>query len=163
MKRTIRIDRRDLALYQDLKARPEILAMQDFTAHRDTSVYWHSISVANLSLLFASRFHMSQKHIRDLILAAMLHDFYLYDYHGRRVRNGWHAWTHPGTALANAMRLFDLSPAARNAIRSHMFPGTLFHMPLHAIGWIVSVTDKICAIFELFGSDRFRSAVLVPV
>lgn len=146
-----------LALYRDLKQNPDILAMQAFTAHRGTSVYAHSVGVANLSLWIAAKIGMKGQKLRGLVLAAMLHDFYLYDYHGRRTRvRGWHAWSHPATALANAEELFDLDAPVRNAIRSHMFPGTLFHMPLYAIGWIVSISDKICAVSELLGSSRMQ-------
>ncbi len=153
-----------LALYNTLKQHPEILRMQAFMAHRNTSVYHHSVSVVNLSLWLAMKLHIKRSKLRSLILAAMLHDFYLYDYHGHRIRSdGWHAWQHPALALYNAEKLFDLDQPARNAIRAHMFPGTLFHMPLYLIGWIVSISDKTCAILELLNSNRMLHIEFIPV
>lgn len=145
-----------MAAFTRLKSMPEIRAMRTFRAHGRTSVYGHSIGVTNLSLWLAKRFRLEKSKYHDLILAAMLHDFYLYDYHGQRLRNGPHAWRHPETALKNAAALFDLGPVAREAIRCHMFPGTLLHMPLHAVGWIVSLADKICAIYELCRSEKMQ-------
>lgn len=155
---------RYLTLYKDLKRNPDILKLRSYMAHRNTSVYAHSIGVANLSLWLAVRMHMKRRKLGNLILAAMLHDFYLYDYHGRRTKiKGWHAWSHPATALANAEKLFDLDAPARNAIRSHMFPGTLFHVPRYSIGWVISISDKICAICELLGSSRMQKIAFQPV
>lgn len=141
-----------LCFCSELCAMPEILEMRRFQAHRGTSVYDHSVGVMRVSLRMAARFHMREARMRRLAVAAMLHDFYLYDYHGRRTLDGWHAWRHPAVALENASRLFELEPDVRNAIRAHMFPGTLFHVPRYSIGWVVSVSDKLCAVLELLGS-----------
>lgn len=138
-----------IELYTDLTHMPEIKAMENFTAHGHTSVYDHSVNVTKLSVKLARGARMKSWKFEHLVMAAMLHDFYLYDYHGRRRQDGFHAWRHPERALSNAEELFDLTPDVKNAIRCHMFPGTLFHMPLYAIGWIVSIADKICAIREL--------------
>lgn len=151
-----------LGYYDSLKDMPEINKMRAFRAHRKFSVYAHSVAVANLSLWLAARFHVRTGNLPDLILAAMLHDYYLYDYHGHRTRNGWHAWRHPAVALENARRAFLLDARVEDAIRSHMFPGTLLHVPRYSTGWIVSLSDKICAVAELLGSSRMSRIAFVP-
>lgn len=151
-----------LRLYEKLKMMPEIKRMEKFMAHRRTDVYLHSIGVTNVSLWIAHRTGLSYDKIPELVLASMLHDFYLYDYHGRRRQDGFHAWRHPVTAIHNAEKLFYLDPNVRDAIRCHMFPGTLFHMPKHAIGWIIVLADKICAIAELLDISRPLGIALRP-
>lgn len=158
----IMIPARILAAYEKLKADAHIKEMREHTAHGRTSVYAHSVSVTDLSLWIAVRTKLKRHRLENLIYAAMLHDFYLYDYHGRRTTDGFHAWRHPERALANAEKLFDLEPEVRNAIRCHMFPGTLFHMPLHAIGWIIVLADKICAVLELAGRPDIIRVNLIP-
>ena len=83
----------------------------------------------------------------------MLHDFYLYDYHGSRIKFGkLHIFEHSETALKNALLYFDLNKRQQNIIISHMFPLNITKIPRYIESWIVNISDKYCAIRE-FISD----------
>lgn len=126
-----------------------ILTMQKYNQHAGLSTYDHCLHVTIVSLLIATFFKLSDMRIKNIIIGAMLHDYFLYDWHnGRITKDGWHCWSHPKIALYNAKEHFSLNKQQRNIIRSHMFPATLFHIPLCREAWIVSLADKICAIQE---------------
>lgn len=80
---------------------------------------------------------------------ALLHDYFLYDWHTKHEGHSLHGFFHPGRALKNAERDFSLSPTERNMIKTHMFPLTL-PPPKCKESWILVVADKVCAIKETF-------------
>ena len=116
--------------------------------HGSTSVYQHSINVAYLSLWLAGRLPLRTDR-RALVRGALLHDYFLYDWHKQEVPHRFHGFTHPKTALRNAERDFDLSERECDIISKHMFPLTLVP-PMHRESWIVSMADKYCALRETF-------------
>lgn len=164
MPKEIRIPAHAWMLFDAMAKDPRILEMKAFRQHRRTSTYDHVIAVTKAACWIAAKRKYGADRIEVIVKAALLHDFYLYDYHGMRTKlGGWHAWRHPEIALRNAERSFDIEPKVREAIRCHMFPGTLFHMPRHCEGWCVNIADKICSVLEYMGRPAFNSAVLVPV
>lgn len=138
-----------------------ILMMRNFNQHRGLSTYDHSIHVAVVSAVMAENLRLSEKSIQRIITGAILHDYYLYDYHnGRKTGSSWHCWTHPRTALKNASKDFDLDRIEKNIIRSHMFPATLLHIPVHKESWIVSMADKYCTLKEFaFKNKRYMKTL----
>ena len=121
---------------------------QKYMQHSDISVYKHFISVAYTSVELAERFAWNVNR-RELIRGALLHDYFLYDWHKQEVPHRFHGFTHPKTALRNAERDFDLSERECDIISKHMFPLTLVP-PMHRESWIVSMADKYCALRETF-------------
>ena len=136
--------------------RPEVQIMQHFRHHGQMTTYDHSVNVMKMSVAIARKLNMTDAQIENVIVGAMLHDFFLYDYYetGRIRKEGIHAWCHPQTALNNASKLFKLNRNQKNIIRSHMFPTTLFHPPLCREAWVVCMADKVCAIKELAASNH---------
>ncbi len=132
----------------DLVASSRFLASTKFIQHGATSVYAHSLAVAYVSCLIAERLRVRVKW-RSLIRGALLHDYFLYDWHdgakGRRI----HGFTHPAAALRNALSEFDLPPEERNIILRHMFPLTPVP-PMFREGWVVCLADKVCSLWETF-------------
>lgn len=120
-----------------------------FIQHGDVSVYAHVVSVALASLAMAD--FLGRLHIRidraSLTRGALLHDYFLYDWHIPDPSHKWHGFTHPYTALKNAEEDFDLTEREKNIIVHHMFPLTPFP-PTCIEGWIVSMADKYCALRE---------------
>jgi uncharacterized protein len=84
-----------------------------------------------------------------LIRGALLHDYYLYDWHKKHKGHRLHGFRHPSWALHNALMVYDLSKKERNIIRSHMFPLTFLHWPHSKEAWIVSKMDHKEARAEL--------------
>ncbi len=141
---------------KDIILSPEAQVLKTFVQHGETTVFEHCLSVAKFSLLMAHFLERTLKINIDkdsLVRGALLHDYFLYDWHdktvpGRRV----HGFTHPGTAMRNAERDFGLNDLERDIISKHMFPVTPFP-PMHRESIIVNLADKWCALCEAFKID----------
>ena len=123
--------------------------------HGDTTVLEHSIKVAVLSLWLV-KFLNIKVNRRALIRGALLHDYFLYDWHDKDHGHRPHGFTHPKTALKNAKQDFALSGIERNIILTHMFPMVPLP-PKCREAWIVCMVDKYCATRETlrgFGVGR---------
>ena len=84
-----------------------------------------------------------------LVRGALLHDFYLYDWH--QEDNGdhnWHGFIHADRAEQNAVKYFDVDGKTRHVIRSHMWPLNLSRPPRSREAWIVCVADKVVSAYE---------------
>ena len=141
---------------KDIILSPEAQVLKTFTQHGETTVFEHCLSVAKFSLLMAHFLERTLKISIDkdsLVRGALLHDYFLYDWHdktvpGRRV----HGFTHPTTARKNAERDFGLNDLERDIISKHMFPVTPFP-PMHRESVIVNLADKWCALCETLKLD----------
>ena len=140
----------------DILLDPKAQQMKNFTQHGNTSVFEHCVSVAKFSLLMA---HYLEKTLRikcdrdSLVRAALLHDYFLYDWHDKTVPgHNIHGFTHPRTACINADRDFGLNEVEKDIISKHMFPLT-FMPPRYRESVIVTLADKWCALCETFKVD----------
>lgn len=118
--------------------------------HGNMTVYSHVMNVARYSLLLNKKFRLGcNKH--DLIRGALLHDYFLYDWHEKDPTHRLHGLFHAGTALKNAKKDFRLNKIEENIIARHMFPiNPIF--PRYKEAWIVCLADKYCAAEETIGS-----------
>lgn len=78
---------------------------------------------------------------------ALLHDYFLYDWHVPDKSHRWHGFFHAGKALANASRDFTLGKIERDMIASHMFPLNIT-LPRYRESVILCIADKLCATEE---------------
>ena len=117
--------------------------------HGKVSVYAHCVSVADTACVLAETLHLRVNE-RALIRGALLHDYFLYDWHDKANGHHWHGFTHPGTALHNASEDWKLTPVEREIIKKHMFPLTPIP-PTCREAWLVCLADKICAAKETTG------------
>ena len=125
-----------------------ILESHCYIQHGTTSVFRHSVSVAYLSYYLAQKMH-APVDTHSLIRGALLHDYFLYDWHEKRKGHHFHGFTHPGTALRNAEKEYELGDIERNIIARHMFPLTVVP-PMCREAWLVCLADKYCAVKETF-------------
>ena len=125
-----------------------IVRNHDFIQNGSTSLYNHCRNVALMSLKIARSFKIKVDE-DSLVRGALLHDYYLYDWHDKLARPHLHGFFHPGIALKNALEEFDLNSTEKDIIKHHMFPLTLVP-PSTKEGWIVSVADKLCSLYETF-------------
>ena len=133
-----------------LKNNKHILDMHKYRQHGETDTYQHSCNVAVIALKIAMFFNIKDDKIMNIIKGSMLHDFYLYDYHGHRnTSEGFHAFVHSKIALRNAQKYFNINKRQQNIIISHMFPATIFYVPKYIESWIVNISDKYCTIREV--------------
>lgn len=84
---------------------------------------------------------------KSLVRGALLHDYFLYDWHQKDPSHRLHGFRHPKTALGNAQRDYHLNWKEKNIIARHMFP--LIPVPPQCReAWIVCLADKWCALGE---------------
>lgn len=119
----------------------------EFVQHGTQSVFDHSVAVAHASCLFAYKLHLKVDY-RSMIRGALLHDYFLYDWHTKESWHRWHGFRHPYTAWKNARADLHLNRRESNIILRHMFPLTPIP-PSCKEGWIVCLADKVCTMNEV--------------
>ena len=146
--------KRVLKVLEDLSEKEGIKVMNGYIQHGDTSCLMHTVAVAYYSLQLAEKLHIPV-HKRELVRGALLHDYFLYDWHdgnGRKI----HGFTHPKAAMKNADRDFGLKKLEKGIIKRHMFPLTPIP-PTSREAWIVCLVDKYCSLKETLGRDNYKS------
>ncbi len=148
---------RDKAYYKEIReAAPDILASRNFAStagfiqHGNMSVRCHVIHVAKMALYLADKWGIDCDR-RAMVRGALLHDFFLYDWHIGEHRLPWklHGFYHPGRALRNAKAEFCLGSVEEDVIIKHMWPLTVVP-PRNREAWLVSLADKCCSLMETF-------------
>lgn len=132
-------------------------AEKAYLQHGNVSSYDHSVSAAYISAWIAHRLHIDVD-MRSLVRGALLHDYFLYDWHMPNPEHKWHGFIHARKALENAARDFDLSAIEEDIIEKHMFPLTM-GLPRYKESVIVCCADKICALCELLSLQSIQRAV----
>lgn len=121
--------------------------LKQYIQHGSTSVYEHCVNVACLSLWICEKTRIKVNKY-SLVKGALLHDYFLYDWHVPDKTHMLHGFTHPSVAFKNASKSFELSNIEKDIIIKHMFP--LTPVPPHfKESWIVTIADKICSIMEI--------------
>lgn len=122
---------------------------RQFIHHRDITCLEHAVHVSYTS------FCLAEKHGIDPVSTArgaLLHDFYLYDWHKKRPESSHffqlHGFRHPKIALHNARAHFNVNEVEGDIIKKHMWPLTLFWLPKTKASVLVSITDKYCTTKE---------------
>lgn len=145
-------------LYKEIRVNaPDILTSPNFNKtrehiqHGNMTVNAHCMNVAKYSLAISDK--LAKLGIRcqrsELIRGALLHDYFLYDWHDEDHRQPYklHGFYHPGIALKNASTEYDLTPKEQEIIRKHMWPLTVVP-PTCREAWIVTTADKWCSLLE---------------
>jgi len=129
-----------------------------FTQHGSTSTRDHMISAACVSLKISRSLHLHSDE-QSLVRGALLHDFFLYDWHApKTVRPSKHPTCHSSYALESAANEFAINPLEAEIIREHMFPVTL-RIPRHRETWIITIADKVCSIKETFSKPIYNNII----
>ena len=135
------------------------LALEDgFTQHGNTTCLMHSLAVAYYSHKLTKKLWKNKFSQKELIRGAVLHDYFLYDWHIKpfHEENGLHGFSHPLTAWQNAKKDYFLTPREEDIIRKHMFPLTLTKIPRYRESWIVTLVDKWLSLYEVFARSTYR-------
>lgn len=135
---------------------------KEYIQHGDTSVYEHSINVAYSAMCMAIRMGRTG-HLKELVRGALLHDYFLYDWHEKNAGHRLHGFYHPGKALKNARQHFEMTRREQVIIKRHMFPLTPVP-PVYTEAYLVCFADKICSVQETLRAreirKRFRQIIL---
>lgn len=148
---------------EDIIQSRNFLKTRGHIQHGSVTVYEHSLNVASCSLLIARKLGISCNQ-RELVRGALLHDYFLYDWH-EKIKSAdhrtLHGFFHPGVALKNAGMEYTLTPREADIIKKHMWPMTVVP-PLCREAWIVSMADKYCSFMETVhlheGEEQGRQA-----
>ena len=125
---------------------PHVQQMKEYIQHGSISTYKHAINVTKIAYRINKKLGLNAD-LEVLLTAALLHDFYLYDWHDRP--NGdLHGYKHPKRAVKKAVEIFDVNEEVQAAIESHMWPLTLRSKPKSPEAWIVCSADKIASTCE---------------
>ncbi|MCR4604418.1 MAG: HD domain-containing protein [Eubacterium sp.] len=131
----------------DMIKEEHVQQMKEYIQHGNITTYKHCINVVKLCYILDKKFDLNADPY-VLLNGALLHDFYLYDWHKEGLKHGLHGYTHPDTAADKAIEIFDVDEKTESIIRSHMWPLTLFHPPKSKEGWILCVADKLSSMAE---------------
>lgn len=151
------------------EAASDILKSKNFNTtkehiqHGNMTVNNHCMNVAKYSLAISERLRIRCEK-RELIRGALLHDYFLYDWHiGDYAKpHKLHGLYHPGRALRNALKEYRLTPREQDIIKKHMWPLTIVP-PMCREAWIVTTADKWCSLMETFHLHKGHGAILQSV
>lgn len=136
---------------------------KEYIQHGNVTVNTHCINVAKYSVALAHSLHINCSET-ELIRGALLHDYFLYDWHDKDhiSPHRLHGFYHPGTALRNAMKEYRLTDREQEIIKKHMWPLTIVP-PTCREAWIVSMADKWCSTLETIHLQKGHGKLLAKL
>ncbi len=139
---------------RDILRSKNIPLMRKHIQHGSISVHRHCVDVALASVKIKRKFNIKCSEI-EMIRGALLHDYFLYDWHTYKPakREKLHGFTHAAKALENATHEYILTPKERDIIQKHMWPLNL-KAPKCKEAWIVTIADKYCSLMETLHLHR---------
>ena len=132
----------------------QLARTKEYIQHSNMTVYQHCCHVAYMCCLLSMELGI-QVSYREMIRGALLHDYFLYDWHKGKHPDFGHAFGHPERALRNALRDYKLTEREMQIIRHHMWPLTVIP-PTCREAWVIIAADKICTVLEVFRKERVR-------
>ena len=141
-------------VYQSFLHDERILKMKEISMHRGSNCYIHSFKVAKLAIKRA--LCHKKGNLEIILLGAILHDYYLYDWRVDRSKMKSHLSSHPYTAAENAERDFGIHEPIKKVIQSHMWPVNFRDFPKTKEARIISNADKTIYFKEIVCSKRYK-------
>lgn len=141
-------------LYQTFLNDEKILRMKDISMHRGSNCYIHCFKVAKKAI--KKSLHRKDVKLEVVLVGAILHDYYLYDWRQDRSKLKKHGKNHPDVAINNAIKDFNISDDVKRVIKTHMWPINIKEYPNTKEAKIVSLSDKAVTIGESFTSKRYK-------
>ncbi len=133
---------------EEILSSPQMQREKLFIQHGTVSCFDHSVAVAYTSLQLAASWRIKVDQ-RSLVRGALLHDYFLYDWHEADPSHRLHGFRHAKKALWNARKDFSLNAKEEDIIVKHMFPLNL-SLPRYRESVLVILADKWCALAEIF-------------
>lgn len=131
-----------------------IQRMKLIPMHRGSNCFIHSFKVAKLAIKKALRHKLAD--LKVILIASILHDYYLYDWRKDRSYRKHHTKNHPNVAIQNAVNDFDVSEKVKRIIKTHMWPANFKDFPNSKEARIVSLADKSIATQEFLTSASYK-------
>lgn len=135
-----------------------VLSMQNYVQHQNISTLEHSIYVSYTSYKVSKWLNLNYQSVAR---GALVHDFFLYDWHHlehAEKQKLWelHGFTHANTALQNASLYFDLTDIEKDIVAKHMWPLN-WRFPRYKESFLVMLVDKYCSIREILDHKSHSS------
>ena len=134
---------------EDIINNPYVRQLKNYVHHGQTSIYKHSKRVTVLAYKI-NEFLSLHCDLKTLLTSAMLHDFYLYDWH--KLGDGTHrlhGFKHAKTSSKNAAKFFGVDKKTQDIISSHMWPLNITKVPKSKEAWVVWLADKMVSVKEI--------------
>lgn len=147
---------------EEILRHPKFQEQRQYTHHKGITLFDHSVSVAYRAYRVAKKMRLDK---RAVIRGALLHDFYLYDWHieGKKERKSLfkkHGFTHARLAYENARTYFSLSKKEKDIIVKHMFPLN-WRPPRYLESWIVHFSDDFTSLSETLFRKRSQNMTIL--
>ena len=145
-------DAQYMDIVKDILSSDIFKKLAGFVQHGSTSTMEHSINVSYTTYLVCKKLNLDYK---SAARAALLHDYYLYDWHrpANEIGAHFHGFTHPYTAAKNAKKYFGITDKEAGMIKTHMFPFTPIP-PLSREGWVLTMADKSTSVNEIISNMK---------
>jgi len=145
------------SIVNDIAKNESVLALREHVQHIASSRYSHLMEVSYYTYKLCKKLNLDYI---SAARAAMLHDFYFYNWRNKGVegQKKFHLMRHPRIALTNAAELFELNDLEKDAILKHMWPVTIVP-PKYAEGFIITFVDKFCAAREFFTQFKTKKKI----
>lgn len=138
-----------ISYIRDIVLTQQFQETKNYCQHGDTSTFTHCIVVSCYSYWLSLRLPLRYDR-KSIIRGALLHDFYLYDWHIPNKSHRLHGFSHAGAALENANQYFELNQTEKDIIKCHMWPLNLTKVPRNREALLVCLVDKFCSFAETF-------------
>ena len=146
-------------IYQDYLNNEKVKQMDTIHMHRGSTCYIHSFMVAKLAVKRALRRKKKKLDLKSILIASILHDYYLYDWRDNKKLLKGHAKRHPFIAAQNATNDFNISSFVKEIIESHMWPYNFKYFPRTTEARIVCNADTHIAFKEAMTSIKHKKKI----
>lgn len=133
-----------------------VLKMRSIPMHRGSNVYLHSFKVTKEAMRMALR-HNKTLDYKSLLVASILHDYYLYDWREDHSLLKGHSKNHPKIAVDNAKKVFDIDEIVASIMVSHMWPINIKFAPKSLEALTLNQADKKIALIEALTSKAYKA------
>lgn len=142
---------------EDLLAHRDVNKMKEFIQHGSVNTFEHCERVASVSDKLGKKLRLKNIDRNAMLRAAMLHDFYLYDWHHKDDgSHGMHGYHHANIAVDNAAEKLGVGLKEQEIMSSHMWPLTITRIPKSKEAWVVCMADKYVSTKETLFNRRKR-------
>ena len=141
-------------IYQTFFLNPLIQKMKEIPMHRGSNCFIHSFKVAKYAIKKAIK--KKGYHLKAILIACILHDYYLYDWRVDHDKRKKHGTRHPFIAEENARRDFHIDEEVSEIIKAHMWPLTLKTYPKTKEAKLVNYVDDVIATREFLTCKNYK-------